>query len=176
VFEPDRKNLPTWAYPQIATVVRQARSAGLDVTWEGRSSTWKHQSLYYRHGQSPKTVAVVVISGTTATPAKLPTGKPEHVALGWSAKLDPDGSAKEQLTRAGGTLWLHVLSGHPELLRRAIRQLVGVTQGVDTPTTAVSGMSDASTTDHFTSADISAMLKMSGCSKPAASGISGIAD
>lgn len=158
--------VPDWAYSQIAKVVEQARAAGIDVTLENRSGEWNPNALYYRDSQSDKTVALINVYATAAKPPHLSSGGPEHIGLDYYAALDADGTSSEHLTSGSGELRLRVLGGHPELVRRSIRQLIAMTQGVMTPTQGVSGMSDETTADRFTAADVSAMLKMSGCGKP----------
>lgn len=85
---------------------------------------------------------------------------------GWDARLDRD-KRNEDLTDVQGDLWNRVLVGHPELVRRSIRQLIAMTQGISATRLSVSGISDLTTTDRFTQQDVAAMMRMSGCAKAA---------
>lgn len=160
-FAVDR-HVPDAAYAQIAAVVREARRGGLDVTLESRSFAWSPSSLYYLDGQSPADVVEVGIFPGEGTPPRHSKRRPEHIRLGWDAQLDPDGR-HETLTLAQGDLWLKSVSGDPLALRRAIRQLVALTQGIIGTSWSDSGLASDSTVDRFTAADIAAMKRMSGC-------------
>jgi hypothetical protein len=155
-------DVPGWIYSQIATVVSQAREDGIDVTLETRQFYWTPSSLYYRDGQSAATSVRVAIFADDGAAPTLSNGQPGHIERGWDAKIDSDGH-NEDLTSVQGTLWLQELAGQPELVRRSIRQLIAMTQGIAATSHQVSGISDATTTDRFTSADLAAMLRMSGC-------------
>jgi hypothetical protein len=160
--------VPRSVYDQAASVIRAARKHGIDVTAEDRPRAWVHGALYYRDGQSYKNAATVDVTTSSATPPKLADGKLEHIDLGWGMKVDADES-NEDLTQVRGKLWMQTLTGHPELLRRSIRQLIAWTQGISRTTDAVSGISNTTTTDRFTADDIAAMLTMSGCTRSAGS-------
>jgi hypothetical protein len=155
-------NVPGWIYSQIATVVSQARERGIDVTLETRQFYWVPSSLYYRDGQSAATSVQVAIFADDGAAPTLSNGQPEHIDLGWDAKVDSDGH-NEDLTNVQGTLWTQELAGQPESVRRSIRQLIAMTQGIAATSHQVSGISDATTTDRFTSDDLAAMRRMSGC-------------
>lgn len=157
--------VPTWVYDQIADVVGQARKQGIDVTVESRTLTWSPRSLYYKDGQSPRTTATVRVSAGVGTPPKLADGKPQYLTLSRETKLDGDGH-NEDLTGMRSILWVKALAGQPELVRRSIRQLIASTQGVAVTSPSVSGISNSGATDRFTTADIAAMVRMSGCPKP----------
>lgn len=164
--------VPRSVYDHAVAVVRAARKRGIDVTAEDRPHAWAHHALYYRDGQSAKSAAVVDVTTSGQTPPKLPDGKPELIYLGRDMKVDGDKS-NEDLTEVQAKLWLQALTGHPELLRRSIRQLIAWTQGISRTTDAVSGISNTTATDRFTPADIAAMVTMSGCSR--STSITGIA-
>ncbi|MDE3132521.1 MAG: hypothetical protein KGL15_00480 [Acidobacteriota bacterium] len=159
-------------YAQALPVVQAARKQGLDVTAEDRPHAWLHGALFYRPGQSAGSAAIVDVTASGGTPPKLSGGKLEHIALSWNMKVDAD-KHNEDLTEVQAKLWMRTLSGHPELLRRSIRQLIAWTQGISRTTDGVSGISNITTTDRFTAADIAAMMRMSGCAS--ASGVTGIA-
>lgn len=159
-------------YAQALQVVKAARRQGLDVTAEDRPHAWRHGALFYRPGQSAGSAAIVGVTSSTGTPPKLGGGKLEHIGLGWNMKVDAD-KQNEDLTAVQAKLWMQTLSGHPELLRRSIRQLIAWTQGIGRTTDGVSGISNTTTTDRFTAADIAAMMRMSGCAS--ANGSTGIA-
>lgn len=153
------RTVPDWVYTQIATVVAQARAQGIDVAIESRGLQWKHGALYYRSGQSAATSVQVNIVATTAK-AKLP------MELSWKTKLDGDKHSAD-LTSVGASFSLKQLDGRAATVRRSIRQLIAWTQGIFETTDPISGITLRSFTDSFTPSDVSAMLAMSGCAKPA---------
>lgn len=158
----DLKSLPNSVYGQVATVVREARHDGIDVTLESRRFTWSPDSLYYLHGQNlASAVQVGIYAGYQAPPA-LADGRPEHIDLGWDTRLDDDGS-HEDLTLVQGVLLMRTLDGHSSEVRRAIRQLIALTQAVGATSRPDSAIADGSRADHFTRADLAAMKLMSGC-------------
>ncbi|MDE3131800.1 MAG: hypothetical protein KGL16_11665, partial [Acidobacteriota bacterium] len=161
-------SVPNALYAELAAVVRAARRQGVDVTLESRRGAWRHSSLYYRFGQRPATSVVVELGASSATPPRLADGKAEHIRLAWDTRLDGD-KHNEDLTLLRGTLWLRALVGQPELVRRAIRQLIAMTQGVALTTASLSGISAMTAPDRFSSSDVAAMLTMSGCSLSPAS-------
>jgi hypothetical protein len=146
---------PTWVYPQVAAAVGEARGEGIDVTLETREFSWSPTRLYYRAGQSPATTAQVTIFATDRASPTLSNGQPEHIGLGWDAE-------NGRLTRLQGQLWLPSVTG-PRLVRRSIRQLIAMTQGIISTSNPNSGIPDGNHASSFTSEDIAAMLRMSGC-------------
>jgi hypothetical protein len=156
------EHVPDWVYAQVATVIAEARSDGIDVTVETRRFMWSPASLYYVKGQSPASTERVGIFARDELPPQLLNGKLEHINLGWDARLDRDGR-HEDLTLAQGDLWMQVLDGHPKAVRRAIRQLVAMTQGIIRTSRQDSGIASGTNIDRFTPADIAAMKQMSGC-------------
>ena len=123
---------------------------------------WSPSSLYYLNGQSPASTVRVAIFAHDESPPQLLNGKLEHITLGWDARLDPDGR-HEDLTLAQADLWMQVLDGHPQAVRRSIRQLIAMTQGIIRTTRQSSAIANGTNIDHFTPADVSAMKRMSGC-------------
>ncbi len=156
------KAVPGWVQTQATQVITAARTHGIDVTVERPNYTWSPSSLYYRPGQSWKTAAEVGIFTSNGLPPVLPNGQQEHIGFGWNARLDRDGH-NEDLTSAQGILQMRVVSGHPQIVRRSIRQLIAMTQGILSTTRLASGIAQGTTTDHFTDADVAAMKLMSGC-------------
>jgi hypothetical protein len=159
-----QSNVPSWVYSQAVQVVDQARAQGIDITIERRDFYWSPRDLYYAHGQTYKTVAYVHIWADSNAPPILATGRPEHINLGWSARIDADGH-NEDLTQVDGMLHMRVLTGHAELVRRSIRSLIALTQGVSSTSDPSSGLADEATVDRFTPGDITAMVRASGCDK-----------
>jgi hypothetical protein len=156
-------SVPARIYDEAAPVIDRAHNQGdLDVTAATRTNNWHPNTLYYGGGQTPKTITVVDIFDNYGKPPALANGKPEDIKLTWDAKLDRD-KRNEDLTNVQGFLWNRVVAGHPQLVRRAIRQLIAMTQGVDGTTLAVSGISNPASVDRFTLSDDQAMLRMSGC-------------
>jgi hypothetical protein len=158
----DASDVPAWVYTQIGRVVAEARTDGLDVTLDRRNGSWNAGSLYYRDGQSAKSAAVVPIEATEAKPRP---GQ-RHIEVGWDTRLSRD-KHHEQFTEVNGTLWLKVIAGQRVSLRRAIRQLIAMSQGVGGTDLHGSGIANFSSHDEFTLPDIAAMLQMSGCVKKA---------
>lgn len=152
---------PDWVYAQVAAVVAEARLDGLNVALETRSLQWFPQSLYYPSGQTPLTVRPVWISWRTGTPPARSDGTAEHIELGWDAAVDADGR-HEDLTSADGELWMRAVQ-QPQAIRRSIRQLIAMTQGIIRTTRSDSGIALDTTNDRFSPADIAAMKRMSGC-------------
>ncbi|HEY1774717.1 MAG TPA: hypothetical protein VGG41_01040 [Solirubrobacteraceae bacterium] len=156
------EHVPQWVYVQIAATVAQARSDGIDVTIENRQFYWTPSSLYYVSGQSPGSTVRVSIFTNDGTPPELASGRPEHIELIWNARPDPDGR-HEDLELAQGDLWMQPLTGDPQTVRLAVRQLIAMTQGVMDSSQPNSAIIDGSTVDNFTPSDIAAMQRMSGC-------------
>ena len=161
--------LPAAVKTQVLQVVAAAGKQGLDVVATS-SARALPGGLYYRLGQSAKTAARVSIASSTGTPPKQADGQPALISIGWKMRADGD-KHNDDLTQVTGTLEMTALAGHPDLVRQAIRQLIAWTQGVGPTGNAVSGISPISMTDRFTPADITAMMKMSGCAKPSTTGI-----
>ena len=159
-FELDTQ-APDWVYTQAATVFDEARRDGLNVTLATRTLQWLPQSLYYPPGQSPLTARPVWIAWRTGTPPPRGDGAPQHISLDWNAAVDADGQ-HEDLTSAGGELWMLTLE-QPQAVRRSIRQLIAMTQGILRTTHQDSGIALDTHNDRFSAADIKAMKLMSGC-------------
>jgi hypothetical protein len=153
----------------VLQVIAAARKQGIDVMASagGRPLT---SGLFYRAGQSARTTAKVPILAATGSPPTLADGQAQRIAIASTMRADHSGHG-DDLTGVTGTLQLRALDGQPEAVRHAIRQLIAWTQGVGRTGNAVSGIAGATTTDRFTDADITAMLKMSGCAKPVTTGI-----
>jgi hypothetical protein len=156
------EHVPDWVYTQVDAVVAEARRDGIDVTLETRSFAWSPTSLYYARGQSPATVARVAIFAKDGSPPRLSDGGVEHIRLGWDARVDADGR-HEDVTYADGRLWMQALAAAPQAVRRSIRQLVALTQGIIGTSSAGSGIARNTAVDRFSSADVAAMRLMSGC-------------
>lgn len=156
------KGVPGWVQTQARQVITRARGQGIDVTVEGSNYSWSSSSLYYRPGQSWKTTAEVGIFASNGLPPVLTNGHLEHINLAWDARQDPDGH-NEDLTTAQGILQMRVLTGQPQTVRRSIRQLIAMTQGIMATTQHDSAIAQGTMIDQFTPADIAAMKRMSGC-------------
>jgi hypothetical protein len=155
-------SVPDWIYTQAAGVVAQARRDGIDITIETRRFRWQPARLYYAPGQSPGTTRRVGLFASSRTPPKLRHGRPERVQLDWNADLEPNGR-HEDLTEADAILWRQTIGSDARLVRRAVRQLIGLTQGVLDSSRADSVFKSGGTIDDFSSADLDAMQVMSGC-------------
>jgi len=121
-------------------------------------------------GQSPAGVAEVGIFALSGTPPQLSDGQLEHIQLGWDASVDADGR-HEDLTSAEGDLFM-LSNEDPQSVRRSIRQLVAMTQGIISTSRADSGIARNTTTDRFSPADVAAMRLVSGCGDSAAAVVS----
>jgi hypothetical protein len=157
------EHVPRWVYDQVAQVVSEARSDGIDVAVENRQFFWNPASLYYVGGQSPASTVRVGIFSSEQAPPQLPSGAPEHVAFDWDAVPDPDGH-HEDLTQVQGMLWMRTLAGDAQAVRRSVRQLIAVTQGILRTSRQDSGIAQATSVDRFSVPDLAAMRRMSGCS------------
>jgi hypothetical protein len=58
---------------------------------------------------------------------------------------------------------MRTIAGDPQLVRRSIRQLIAMTQGVLSTSRHDTAIADGAKIDHLTRADVSAMKRMSGC-------------
>ena len=156
------EHAPDWIYTQVAAVVAEARRDGLNVTLETRGFRWTPSSLYYPPGLSPASVPRVAIFAHTEKPPSRSDGKPENLGVGWDAKVDADGR-HEDLTGVDGDFWMQTLDGHPQAVRRSMRQLVAMTQGILHTSRHDSGIATDSSLDRFSTADVAALRLMSGC-------------
>jgi hypothetical protein len=161
------EHVPDSVYAEVGAVVAEARRDGIDVTLETRNFAWSPGSLYYAPGQSPATVARVPIFAKDGNPPRLSAGEAEHIGFGWNARVDADGR-HEDVTYAQGELWMRAIAGSPQLVRRSIRQLVALTQGIIGTSSAGSGIARNTTVDSFSASDVRAMRLMSGCGAAAA--------
>lgn len=154
-------SVPGWVYSQIASVVAQARAEKIDVVLESRDGRWKHSALYYRGGQSAATTKQVKIVAGAGTPS---TAKHQAaMRLTTDTKLDAN-RHNDDLTSVTAAFDMQVVGSSTASVRRSIRQLIAWTQGISETTDPISGITQRSFTDRFTTSDLSAMLTMSGCS------------
>lgn len=159
-------HVPDWIYGQAAAVVAEARQDGIDVTIETRSFMWTPASLYYAPGQTPDTTVRVPIFVQDGTPPRRHDGRPEHIGLGWDARLN-DGARHEALTDMQGILYTQSIANDPRIARRSVRQLIAMTQGIIDAHRSDSAIATDSSIDRFSAADIAAMNLMSGCGNAA---------
>lgn len=166
------KSVPGWVHAQISRVVVQARKQGIDVVLESRSGRWKHNELYYRGGQTAATSKQVTIVASGVTPS---TGKHQQaMQLTTQSKVDRDGT-NDDLSAVTADFDMQAVKGSTATVRRSIRQLIAWTQGISETTDPVSGITQRSFTDGFTSGDLAAMHAMSGCSAKSTTTVTGIA-
>jgi hypothetical protein len=156
------EHVPNDVYIQILSAVDEARGDGLDVTIEDRSFMWHLDSLYYPPGTTSDDVQRVGIFVNNGSPFMSSDGQPAHIELSWDASLDPDGR-HEDLTSPQGTLQMAVLTGDLVGQRRAVLDLIALTQGVSGSTRSDSALRYGATGDSFSAADVAAMKHMSGC-------------
>lgn len=155
------EHVPDWIYRQAAAVVAEARQDGIDVTIETRTFMWKPASLYYAPGQTPDTTVRVPIFAKDGTPPPRHDGRPQHINLGWDARLD-DGGRHEAVTSMQGILYTQS-TGNDRTARRSVRQLIALTQGIIDADRSDSAIALDTSIDRFSAADIAAMKRMSGC-------------
>jgi hypothetical protein len=155
-------SMPTAQYDLIRQAVFGARALGVDVTIETQSLQW-YPSLLYPAGQTNATTKVVpIFSSTQASPPRLSNGEPERIQFGWDTSLAPDGR-HEHLTDLQATLYLTAVTGNPQDTERATRQLVAFSQGVAESTSPGSSITTGNAQAAFSSRDVAAMERMSGC-------------
>jgi hypothetical protein len=162
------EHVPDAVYAQVVSVVNEARADGLDVTLEDRSFAWKPDSLYYPPGATSAGVLRVGIFVNNGVAPVLSNGQPEHVNLGYDASPDADGK-HDDLVGPQGTLQMETLAGDVVGQRRAVREIIALTQGIAGSNRSDTGLGSASTRDSFSPSDIAAMKNMSGCGDAPAS-------
>jgi hypothetical protein len=113
---------------------------------------------------------VVVISLVNRAPRRLANGQLKPINLEWQTRLDRDGR-HDDLTSVQAVLWMPTPGGDPRVVRRSMRQLIAMTQGVLSTDRPGSAIAHDSSSDHFTPADIAAMELMSGCGTASSSGV-----
>jgi len=156
------EHVPDWIYRQAAAVVAEARRNGIDVTIETRSFMWTPASLYYAPGQTPATTVRVPIFVNDGKPPPRHDGQPQHINLGWNARLD-DGGRHEAVTDMQGILYTRSIANDTQSARRSVRQLIALTQGIIDADRSDSAIALDTSIDRFSAADIAAMKRMSGC-------------
>jgi hypothetical protein len=162
------EHVPDAVYAQVVSVVNEARTDGLDVTLEDRSFNWKPASLYYPAGTTSTDVQRVGIFVNNGPAPVLSNGQPEHVNLGYDASPDADGT-HDDLVGPQGVLQMATLTGDAAGQRRAVRDIIALTQGISGSNRNDSGIGPGTTRDSFSPQDIAAMKTMSGCNNaPAA--------
>jgi hypothetical protein len=156
-------SLPDAVYADVAAVVAEARSAGLDVGLETRRHTWRPAELY-PGGLTNDDVRFVGIFGIP-TERMLPNGSPAHEIIGYNTTLTVDGM-HDYLTSVKDDLHVTTLGHDHREYRRTLRKLIAWTQGIagsDSPASALQDPRGAHAPDAFSRSDIAAMMHMSGC-------------
>jgi hypothetical protein len=154
-------SMPTQQYDLIQQAVYGARALGVDVTIETPTLLWYPSSLY-PPGQTNATIKVVPIFPSTQPPPTLPDGHAERIQFGWDTNLSSDGR-HGVLTDLQATIYLAALRGNPQGTERSIRQLVAFSQGVAGSTSPGSSIAQGNTEKAYSSQDVAAMQRMSGC-------------
>lgn len=153
--------IPSQQYDLIKQAVTGARAVGVDVTLETPNLIW-YPSLLYPAGQTNATVQVVPIFASTESPPILPGGHRENIGFGWDTRISIDGN-HEVLTDLQATLYLVSVRGNPLATERSVRQLIAFSQGVNATTAPGSAIAPGNTEHAFSTQDIAAMQRMSGC-------------
>ena len=155
--------VPDAVYDEVVHVVAESRAHGIAIDVETRQHTWRPDAL---PSPGPRTLPVqfVAIFADTEAGHLRSDGQPERDRTGWDAVPDPNGET-EHLTRLNMTLHLATLGDSRLEYRRALRKLVGWSQGVADSTSPNSALPERATSapDAFSPADIAAMKVMSGC-------------
>jgi len=160
LFQAD-DTVPAQQVDLIQQAVESARALGIDVTFEDQNLGWSPSALY-PPGQTSSTVEVVQIAATTGTPPVLPDGHDEHINFAWGANVAPDGR-HEVLSGLDATIYLATVQGDPQATERSVRQLIAFSQGVGASTAPDSSITTGNTADAYSSRDLAAMQRMSGC-------------
>jgi hypothetical protein len=160
VFQVNRA-MPSPQYGLIAQAVESARSDGIDVTIETQNLYWYPSSLY-PPGQTNASVRVVPIFASTASPPSLTGGRMEHIGFGWDTQIS-SGGRHEVLADLQATIYLAAVQGDPQATERSVRQLVAFSQGVTGSTAAGSSIASGNMQDAYSTQDLAAMQRMSGC-------------
>lgn len=152
--------VPASVYRVIARMVHTARAEEVNIVMARRDGTFPTSRLYTATGQPIRAHGVTVVPGNTTSPG---SAAPHH-QIGWDAEITPDGR-HEQLTYLQDTFYLSTLHGHPVMLRKVVRSMIGFSMGVATSTRPGSAFSEhlADAADRFSPSDVHAMLVMSGC-------------
>ena len=142
-------SLPAGIVSRVAAVIAAAHAQGLAVST----------------APQPGAVRVAI---TPASPVRGGAGG-TVLAVSRHTRTLP-GGRNVALTSLSATLSARALAAHPDRLALAIRRLIALSQGIGSTTLPGSGLSPHGA-DHFTAADITAMLYTSGCSRVTPSGI-----
>jgi Domain of unknown function (DUF4190) len=154
-------SMPAQQYALIREAVYGARALGVDVTIETPKLIW-YPSLLYPPGQTNATVVLVPIFPSTQPPPTLSDGHAERIDLGWNTKVSSDGR-HDVLSNLQATIYLSAVRGDPQATERATRQLVALSQGVAGSTSPGSSIAQGNMVDNYSTQDVAAMQRMSGC-------------
>ena len=154
-------HVPDLAYTEIQEATEKARAAGVDVTVADRRFHWQPTDLYPT-GLTNANVRFVVISANATSSPRLPDGNPEHIGFTWDTTVAADGR-HEVLTSLEGVLYLKNLGQEGAAYGVAARQFIAISQGVGGSTTPGSAIAQGTTVASYSSGDLAAMRRMSGC-------------
>jgi hypothetical protein len=154
--------MPTPQVTLIEQAIQRARALGLDVTYAYPDNQWYPATLY-PPGQTNASIQLVNIIPSEQWPSPIDDfGFHEHIQFGWDARVSRNGR-HEILTDLTATLFLHSVAGDPQSTKRAVRELIAFSLGVAGSSTTGSTISSGNTATGFSSSDINAMRRMSGC-------------
>jgi len=155
----------TMPAPQVTLIeqaIQSARALGLDVTYAYPDNQWYPGTLY-PPGQTNTSVQIVNIVPSEQWPSPIDdNGFHEHIQFGWDTRVSSNGM-HEVLTDANATLFLHAVAGDPQSTKRAVRELIAFSMGVAGSSMTGSTISSGNSATRFSSSDINAMQRMSGC-------------
>ena len=155
----------TMPAPQVTLIkeaIQSARALGLDVTYAYPDNQWYPATLY-PPGQTNTSVQLVNIIPSGQWPSPIDDdGFHEHIQFGWDARVSSNGK-HEVLTDLTATLFLHAVAGDPQSTKRAVRELIAFSVGVAGSSATGSTVSSGNAATSFSSSDINAMQRMSGC-------------
>jgi Domain of unknown function (DUF4190) len=154
--------LPAPQVTLIEQAIQSARALGFDVTYAYPDNMWYPTNLY-PPGQTNTSVQLVNIIPSEQWPSPVDDyGVNEHIQFGWDTRVSSNGM-HEVLTDLTATLFLHAVAGDPQATKRAVRELIAFSLGVAGSSTTGSTIASGNAATRFSSSDINAMRRMSGC-------------
>lgn len=156
------EHAPSVLETAIRDVVAEAHRGGVNVS-VATGTDWDMTGFVRppEVGTPPRHAVIVLDDGEPGTTRD---GSPTTVTMGWSMERAPDG-ASEYLTQLRARFYTQTLAGDALTERKAVRYLIGWSQGISGSSLAGSGIASLMhlAGDAFTPSDLAAMRTMSGC-------------
>lgn len=146
---------------QISAVVSETRRNGINVTLNDGSIGLPTAPVYDPPGVMRYDLVDVWVATDEAPASRLPDGRPEQLRGTYGSRRA--GAGREIFSGMHGTIHLATVGADPMLQRVAMRELVAMSQGVDSGPRGRTGMRTGTTLDSFSTEDVAAMRLMSGC-------------